>query len=288
MNFENGQIVYLKDGQQANYIQEVPGIGHVVQALFEYSDRDGMACEDIGPAIIVPEVFESTPTPVYDHRIKRLDERIRAMTREFQEIEAKLATSKEEMKSRRQELELHDALRNFVLFTQGKITHIVVDHGNYSLPRVLSWPEACTMEEWGRRQSPDLRLITVSGNCKNGTVSLKINQYSDGSGNRENDCFLCTSEEEAKERCRVLVDAYFEHARKIQGLPHCFERDLEQLKAWGIEVPTWLLRKHWTAVRDRATAEMNESVEKRDAALALSQQAEKALEDLPFETEDQP
>jgi hypothetical protein len=85
------------------------------------------------------------------------------------------------------------------------------------------------------------------------------------------------------ERCRTMVVAYFEHARKIQGLPHCFERDLEQLKAWGIEVPTWLLRKHWTSVRNQATASMNDAIEKRDAALAQSLQAEKALEDLPFD-----
>lgn len=259
--FEQGEIVYTKDGQEVEYIAALEG-DHVVGVMFEREEGEPYR----GEPFIVSMVYATAPTPRYEKRIVDLRAEIETLEDQKRTLEREKRALQEGDLDRKKRVMQHAAVARIDDFLAGKITHFVYHQYEY---RITSREEALAYKQSDYEKIPTgVKLLTLFGKT-NGDLEWQLWHYSDGSGNPR-EVIPCFSEEEAKGVLRnKMEEAYAKWRAEPKSLYYA-EIAVKAAKQYGFEVP-----------EDVADAVKQESVksrtESRDKAKKAFDEAEVAL-----------
>lgn len=178
--FKQGDTVYLDNGQAAEFVA-VHGGTCIVLPMYEC--EDGV---DLGSAINTPKVYAEPPVTMYSKQIEEMRDTLADLTLRVDAHREKLRTFESAEKERRDRIARHNLLEDLDNFLAGKITHVVeLDH--YGKAKVVEWSVAIEPRREDKRDSRDLRLLTLFG-ARNKTKWM-ISYYPDGSGSG-NGCWI--------------------------------------------------------------------------------------------------
>lgn len=197
-------MMYLKDGRECELVCEIPdGAGFVV-SVYQHDSETGDAYLN-GTHKIVKAVFEKPPIDRIAQEYSDLEKQLRTKRSELHEVNRELSKAENERKRLLDKLKQVPGLQRLEDWIDGKVTHFVtVDYGRVT---VVPKAEMSCGEDSGRRSyiPKRIKLITLFGES-DGTLVWNANQYRDGSGSHSTECYLCCSEEEAREVAGQIIE----------------------------------------------------------------------------------
>ena len=201
--FEAGTTVYDEQGQQAEYVVQ-SGDGHIVRPIVEGYDHYSEGCyEHVCDPVVWRHVFIKPPVAKYSEELGALHAHIAAAKKERDDA---ARGDYDRARERAAKLKRFAILDNVELFIDGKISHYVESDASYSPPTITSVEAEKSGDSDNWKQT--LRLLTLGGDLKNGTIHWTLNHYSDGSGSGKG-VIPCTSLEQAQEIQRTAVAKHF-------------------------------------------------------------------------------
>lgn len=259
--FEQGEIVYTKDGQEVEYIAALEG-DHVVGAMFEREEGEPYR----GEPFIVSMVYATAPTPRYEKRIVDLRAEIETLEDQKRTLEREKRALQEGDLDRKKRVMQHAAVARIDDFLLGKITHFVYHQYEY---RIMTRDETLTYKQSDYERIPTgVKLLTLFGKT-NGDLEWQLWSYSDGSGNPK-EVIPCFSEEEAMAVLKgKMEEAYAKWRTDPKSLYYATKAVTAAVK-YGFEVPEDVAN----AVKEQA---IKKNTEVRDKAKAAFDAAEAEL-----------
>lgn len=227
-DFEEGQIVYSREGRKVRYVQPMAQ-GHLVRrgvTVMDDFDNEDIWFEDLE---ILPIVHASEP-------VAALGEKIKALTGELSATEEALRVKEERYRQAvlscdelEQKLNAFQELKNLNHFIAGEMTHFVTfDDGTIE---IVEKDEALSVPD-SRRET---RLLTLFGGS-DGDLQWRLNQYKDGRGGWT-DVWPCMSHEEALEIAAGMIASRVEDWRKDGNDPK-LPSLRKNAQALGIDLPS--------------------------------------------------
>jgi hypothetical protein len=213
---------YLRNGQAVDVVCELPNqLGFVVQKYYDNPDG-GQYLDD--QKKVVERVYDSPPVEHIDKRVRDAETKLRDLEGAIHNANRELRTVEQERKAILTKLQQVPALRRLEAWIDGKVTHFVTV--NWRSVQVLTKAELiCQSDAEDRHRRPPgrMKLVTLFGDT-NGDINWNVNQYRDGSGSSEQECFMCCSEEEAKTKAAEIIDEKFREVDS--GKPDAWLGDL--------------------------------------------------------------
>jgi hypothetical protein len=198
MSFREGQIVYLTNGEKAEYVSTI-GSHHIVRPLVStgHDDDEEYYRSDVTE---VERVFTDEPVAAVSKRIKELNATETEAQERLATLRDQIATIEQEGRLRRKDFAKHRALDRLDDFIEGRITHVVVIQ--YGKPSIKTLADALHIKDEHDRP---LKLVTLYGDSK-GDLRWHLDHYSDGSGSSNVFIFPFTSEKDAIDHALKLCD----------------------------------------------------------------------------------
>jgi hypothetical protein len=195
--FSAGQIIYLVNGEQAEYVSAI-GSNHIVRPFVRcgYED-DEFYRSDVAE---VDQVFADEPVALVGERIKELNAEETATRTRLEELHNQISTAEQEISRRQKAFSRHRALDRLDDFIEGRITHVV--HIQYGKPSIMTLKDALHIQDSYDRC---LKLVTLYGDSK-GNLNWHLDHYSDGSGSSYVFLFPFLSEDAALQHALKLCD----------------------------------------------------------------------------------
>ena len=268
-----GTRVFNRAGQVAKYEGLLNGVHYVIPQVIIY-DYEGREDTDWGEPTTWPEVFPKAPVAVLDEKVAELSARVKERQDELDAIGKQFQEQTAEHRDFVAKLEkakpVNIALQRLLDFLDGKITHVVIDHG-HQFAEVKAINDIRVADT--SRYTPPFRLISLLGDSK-GDLSWKISTYESPSTSQEK-IHLCRSEAEAIElRNEIIFTALAkEEAEAVREgfVRYGDDTRMSILTGMGLEVPPSyadLIAKDKLRRAERAKAEALENVAKAEAAIA--------------------
>ncbi len=264
MGFENGQTVFLSDGQEVEYIAGSAG-EHVVRSVFGGEDNE----PSYGRPFIVYEVFAEAPVAKYDEQV------VKARA-ELAELEAAVMAARDEKrqmeaeaKARAAAFSRHRALDRLEDFIEGRITHVVVE-STYGAS-IQTFQEAFTDTDH-RGRVDGIKLVSLFGRS-NGDLAWNVNRYYDGSGSNTT-IHPARSFDEAKEIWLVVFERAMAEYRAKSGHMHGFNYWNECAAKAGVDLPADLAARWYKdglEIAETNLAKARENLMLTEAALLQAQ-----------------
>lgn len=241
---------YLPDGRQVNVINKLDE-GYLCEYVYSHEDWE----DDLHPyrdsgVFIVPEVYETAPTAVYDSRVLELRATIERLENQESELRERISEIETTERTRFARFERYKALRQLEDFIAGRITHYV-EVPTWGVPRVVEFEQ--TKNPDGSYQTHDAyRLLTLFGRT-NGDLAWKLNRYTDGSGSNT-DVIPCTSLDDAQ---KVAREQIAERARDSADRPR--EDVINAAKQFNMSLPEAYLQKFRETRREQLHKQISEA-----------------------------
>lgn len=182
--FEPGQIVYLPDGREAEYVL-ANGHEHLVRVTYEVEGIDGEPDHSYPSDKITTtrEVYASAPVEVWDKQVLAKRRMLRELDRELTAKQWELKDIEKDKLEMRKGAAKYPCIQQALDFIEGRITHVVVYE--YWGAEIKTLPEAFEdVDTWGGgRRVGGMNLLNLFGTDEKGrSVAWGLNQYRDGSG----------------------------------------------------------------------------------------------------------
>lgn len=259
MGFQNGQAVFLGDGQEVEYIAGHTG-EHVVRAILNAEDEEPR----YGRPLTVYEVFAEAPVAKYNDQVVKAREELAAIKAALTAAREEKRQLETEAKARAASFARHRALDRLEDFVEGRITHVVVE-STYNAS-IQTFEQAFTDTDH-RGRVDGIKLVSLLGRS-NGDLTWNVNRYYDGSGSNTT-IHPARSFEEAKE----IWLGVFEHAmaeyRAKTGYMHGFNYWIESAALAGADVPADLAERWYQGSVESAETNLTKAREQ----LALNETA---------------
>lgn len=182
--FEPGQIVYLPDGREAEYVL-ANGHEHLVRVTYKVEGIDGEPDYSYPSDKITTtrEVYASEPVEVWGKQVLSKRLMLRELDRELTAKRWELKDIEKDKLEMRKGAAKHPCIQQALDFIEGRITHVVIyDYGG---AQIRTLPEAFEdVNTWGGgRRVGGMKLLNLFGtDDKDHSVAWGLNQYRDGSG----------------------------------------------------------------------------------------------------------
>jgi DNA-binding transcriptional MerR regulator len=204
--FIPGQIVYLSNGQEAEYISSCSAGGHVVSPIFTRHYSDIGDIEETGEPKIVSNVYSNPATEKLADSMQALQKKRDELHSQIRKLNEEIEQKNIENKNLTEAINKYPDIKKAVDFLEGKITHLVFIK-EWGASMIYTFKEALEETEYGFE---GLRLISLFGTNKRGHTQWKINRYRDGSGNWQI-IYPFYSEQQAKEFLQEVLNENIQH-----------------------------------------------------------------------------
>lgn len=264
--FNEGDHVYLEDGQVVEYQAALKNGGHLVSPLFERENDFGET--DLYPHgnRTVDEVFAKEPVLKYSDQVLQLRKQVADLNRQKGEAQQEALKAKENCEATLASLEKYKGLELLRHYIAGEITHFAVS--NYQGIHVSTWDDLMLREDDGRRsKEKNVKFLHLFGD-RDGTMTWGIHEYSNFPA-PSTIVFPCTSEQMALEKCQEMAVARIARRRAEDGQkqnhPRALASAIEQAIDLGADISSddqaWL-----DGYREmKAKEEKNDLLKKRAA-----------------------
>jgi hypothetical protein len=191
---------YLLNGCKVEVIEKLSRGRFLVQPILTMENYEGDSYYDLGAPEIVEKVFDVAPTKEYDENITHLQNRIDVLNKEMNQITESIEKAEVIKQNLDKKFSRYEALKLLNDFIDGKITHYVIEH--YGSLKIVARGD--TISEYDNREN--LRLLSLYGKS-NGDLIWHLNEYSDGSGSKE-EVFPCLSFDHALKEAQKRINKH--------------------------------------------------------------------------------
>lgn len=200
--YEEGQTVYLIDGEMAEYVSAVGG-QHIIRPMILGYDDEPYAAQGL---LQVPEVFRKPPVAAMDAKVAEAKAELDRLNTAATEARRSLHAAQSEERQMMDRLRQYPALKNVDLWLQGKITHAVYVRG--AVIKVRTMDQFFKDEE---RYDASITLISIEGRA-NKDAGFRCSGRA-----TQTDVSLFANEEEARAFAAESVEKAFAAWRKDTG-----------------------------------------------------------------------
>lgn len=200
--FEPGQIVYLPDGREAEYVL-ANGYDHLVRIIHEvegsYDEPPHFYPSDKITA--AREVYATAPVEVWDKQVLARRAQVQELDRELTTKRAEIRMAESSKTAMEEAAGKYPCIQQALDFIEGRITRVVTWDG-YGGARIETLKDAFESVDTygGRRKFEGMKLLNLFGTAENGrNVAWGLNQYRDGSGSSNRQIWPAHSENHAKQ-----------------------------------------------------------------------------------------
>ncbi len=210
-----GDLVYLADGREAEYVARTNG-QHIVLPIICRDDCD--IASDYPEAHSV--IFTKPPTDKLHAETAEALDALKSVKTELQTMRAQLHEAKSERDDVMKQLASHPVLAPLVEFIDGKLTHAASFSQYGGGIKIQTITELVTPTSDSDRRDGEIRLLALYGgwsgpsggkNSYRDDLRWQLNSYRDGSGSNIC-CILGTSEANVLERMQNYLDREFPKA----------------------------------------------------------------------------
>ncbi|CQJ13144.1 Uncharacterised protein [Yersinia enterocolitica] len=223
---------FLSDGRKVVIVGQLNNQETIVQEVFVTAAGDELP----GGERFVVKSLHDVPVETYLSKEKSRQEaalseakaKIDSINREITDTRNKLSMYRDTLKQVKEFSEHIDEqdLTHFIDVMTGQLNYAVAS--SYRLPKIERYSEYMSIIEnsYGNKRYEGLKLLSVLGNS-NGNIALKVNRYSDGSGDNTSVSFFKTYEE-AKSFVKSIAIAQLDRN-------YISVEELQECKRMGIE-----------------------------------------------------
>lgn len=231
-DFEVGAVVYTPDGRKAEFVSSLPGGGFAVMLAYRRYDDSGEEEEYYDRLGTFPRIFADPPIEVWDASVTKLREQERELREQVAARRNELREVENSAKGIIAKFGRFSALKDLENYLDGKITHfVIVNYGTVTVQE----KEATLIQDPERAWNKEQKLLTLFGDTK-GDLQWRLNQYRDGSGSSNTECYPCTSLEEARAKAGDIIAADFAGHDPKKYFGHT-QATIRSAKALGFPVP---------------------------------------------------
>lgn len=273
--FIAGQRVYSLQGHTGHYVAPAQeSRGHIVEAL--YIDEDDAEAEEpsyAGEVVVWPQVFAAPPKALLDEEVRLLTEHSHKLRVDICDLRAQQHKAEADMKTVRDSLKTHEALKYVDDILGGRITHYAVedDHDAY----VWSHVNAVAKKPKWFDDSSDGRVMSLRLHGWNSQIATWVIYGRD----ERRKVWPFTNEAEAIAKCQEIVQAKLNAMNRPDSYLNTWvlERLFVAAKACGVEVQPALLERKAREELNAAQAAVDKAQQELAVARARVDAAQAAF-----------
>jgi hypothetical protein len=233
-------------------------------------DFDEMREEESGHLEIVPSLFPTAPTEIYDEQIADLKAKVEDERQVLRTLQDDIRGATAERRALLDKLKQVPALQHIEAAIERRFTHIVTR--SYGPPyQIGPIDEVLASND---RYSKGLKLLTLYGDTK-GDLQWRISHYSDGSGGAS-DAWPFASEDDALAflRKQIAEDIDYHSGQHSDSRPYYIVALCKQAREIGVAIPTHVVAIEKAEARKVAEHHLSEARKSAQQAQARLIEAE--------------